>query len=75
MALVRYQVIGAMPIRDAVTKESVKAPGIVTLDDEEVPRKKGKPLAATIISALIESGCIAAKPYVEPKGKAEKASE
>lgn len=64
MALQRFEVIGVMPIRDAVTKESVQQGGVVTLDDEEVPRgpglggKPAKPLAATNIAALLEAGLI-----------------
>lgn len=68
MALLKFEVTGEMPIRDAVTKESVRKGGIVTLDDAEVPRTKGKPLAPTIIEALIASGCI--KPAGDkPKAK------
>ena len=48
MALQRFRVTGVMPIRDAVTKESVQQGGIVTLDDEPVARTTGKPLAGTI---------------------------
>lgn len=75
MALQRFEVIGVMPIRDAVTKESIQQGGIVTLDDAEVPRGMGlngrpaKPLAATNIAALIESGCI--RPVAEKPAKAK----
>lgn len=69
MALKQFTVVGVMPIRDAVTKESVQKGGVVTLDDAEVERPKGKPLAATDIDALIAAGCIAP---VDP-AKAEKA--
>ena len=68
MAKAQYEVTGVMPIRDAVTKESVGQGGIVTLDDAEVPRAKGKPLAGTNIAALIEAGAI--RP-VEAKAKAK----
>ncbi|MGE5827706.1 MAG: hypothetical protein ACM30G_04990 [Micromonosporaceae bacterium] len=68
MTLKRFEVVGAMPIRDAVTKESVGRGGVVTLDDDEVPRKAGKPLAATLIQPLLDCGAI--RP-VEDK-KAEK---
>ena len=59
MALAKYEVIGVLPIRDALTKESVPTGGIVTLDDEK-----------TIIPALLESGAVK---LVEAKPKAEKA--
>jgi hypothetical protein len=68
MAKARYEVIGVMPIRDAETKESVPTGGIVTLDDADVPRAKGKPLAGTRIEWLIEAGLI--RP-VEEKKKAK----
>lgn len=64
MALLKFVVSGAMPIRDAVTKESILPGGVVTLDDQPVPRglglngKPAKPLAATNIAALLEAGLI-----------------
>jgi hypothetical protein len=73
VALHRFKVTGPMPIRDAVTKESIQPGGIVTLDDAPVPRGPGlngrpaKPLAATNIAALVESGLIA--PVAEKKAK------
>lgn len=68
MALAQYEVTGGIPIRDAVTRESVAPGGIVTLDDAEVPRAQGKPLAGTQIQALIDAGCI--RPVAAKAGKA-----
>jgi len=68
MALKRFRVTGVMPIRDAKTRESVTTGGLVHLDDAEVVRKKGTPLAATDIEALIDAGCI------EPAETAERGS-
>lgn len=82
MALARYKVVGVMPIRDAVTKEDVTTGGIVQLDDEPIERKDASgrpvtPLGATIISALVQSGCIepieeTKKPELKAEPKAEK---
>lgn len=72
MALLKFRVVGPMPIRDAVTKESVQTGGEVTLDDAPVhrPEAPNSPHAATLIDALIKAGCI--EPLEAPK-KAPKA--
>lgn len=79
MALVRCKVVGVLPIRDALTHEAVSQGNEVVLSDEPVPRKPGadgkavKPLAATIIIALVESGAVEVLgPYLTPTaGKAD----
>lgn len=58
MALVKFTVAGDLPVRDAVTKQSVTKGNEVTLDDER-----------TIIAALLESGAV--KPLEAAKGKAK----
>lgn len=79
MALRTYRVVGALPIRDAVTKESVCGAGcvstsashehsatdLVQLDDEPVRRSDGRPWAGTRVDALIVAGHV--KPYEEAK--------
>jgi hypothetical protein len=79
VALAKYIVTGDLPIRDAVTRQSVHKGDLVTLDDAPMPRtdefgRSVRPLAATLISALIEQGAI--KPAPKPKkDAAEKAEE
>ncbi len=58
--IARYRVIGAMPIRDVVTKESIPAGQIVQLEARDSDLTKG----STLIDALIDAGCI--EPAREP---------
>lgn len=56
-ATVIADVVGKMPIRDYVTRESVETPGTVRLNPDK-----------TLIDALVEAGNIAnPRPYVAPK--------
>lgn len=78
MALAKFEVTGFFPIRDAVTKRSVPKGQVVTLDDEPVPRvdmdgKPTKPLAGTLIAALVASGAV--KPLVEEAESADASAD
>lgn len=60
--LLSFEVIGALPIVDAVTAESVRAPGTVQLDP-----------ARTIIEPLVEFGLI--RPLAAKQAAAEAQGE
>ncbi len=62
-ATVVADVVGKMPIRDYVTRESVEKPGTVRLNPDK-----------TLIDALVEAGSIAnVRPHVAPKPEKAKA--
>jgi len=83
MALLRCKVVGAIPIRDAITKAAILTGGEVVLDDSPGGWKGGQKrgvgqdggkLAGTLIAPLVEAGCIEVLgPYVEPAAKPAKA--
>lgn len=75
MALIRCQVVGEMPIRDALTREPVHKGGVVVLNTEPTPRLDedgrpiGTPLAGTLIRPLVEAGCVTVLgPHPAPPG-------
>lgn len=81
MALYRCKVVGEIPIRDSVSKESIPPGGEVRLDDSPggwkggrklAPHEPGGKLAGVRIADLVEGGLIEVLgPYVEPVAKAK----
>lgn len=59
--LVRCKVVGALPVRDFVTKESVPEGGVVQLCPR-LPNEERPPQGSVLIEALVSAGSVQVLP-------------